>query len=107
MNGPRGVITCSRGLNGSNHWILPIKGREQHVPDSSNHALFAENERNFRGNQLPDGSIGLSPLPKRACVALAQTTLNITVSGRCACVCVWVWCVGAVLCVCCAVSCGV
>ena len=51
MNGPRGVITCSRGLNGSNHWILHISnlrmGREQHVPDSSNHALFPENEGNF------------------------------------------------------------
>ena len=43
MNGPRGVITCSRGLNGSNHWILQISslrmGREQHVPDSCNHAF--------------------------------------------------------------------
>ena len=44
MNGPRGVITCSRGLNGSNHWILQISslrlGREQHVPEFSNHHLF-------------------------------------------------------------------
>ena len=44
MNGPRGVITCSRGLNGSNHWILQISslrmGREQHVLHSSNHHLF-------------------------------------------------------------------
>ena len=62
------------GFTGSNHiMILPIKGREQHVPDSSNHALFPENEGNFWGNQLPDGSISLSPLcrkrticPKRA-----------------------------------------
>ena len=42
--GPRRVITCSRGLNGSNHWILQISslrmGREQHVPESSNHHLF-------------------------------------------------------------------
>ena len=45
--------------------ILPIKGREQHVPDSSNHALFPENEGNFGGNQLPDGSICLSPLCRR------------------------------------------
>ena len=44
MNGPRGVITCSRGLNGSNHWILQISslrmGREQHVPEFSKHHLF-------------------------------------------------------------------
>ena len=41
MNGPRGVITCSRGLNGSNYMmILPIQGREQHVPGSRNHPFF-------------------------------------------------------------------
>ena len=42
--GPRRVITCSRGLNGSNHWILQISslrmGREQHVPEFSKHHLF-------------------------------------------------------------------
>ena len=106
------------GFTGSNHMmILPIKGREQRVPESSNHSLFPENERNFGGNQLPDGSIGLSPLRRRRTicpsisrrafardspdfaffrhisrvfprVTLTQTTLKITVSGRCACVCV-------------------
>ena len=55
-------------------WILHIfslrKDREQHVPDSSNHSLclvelfsFSCSEGNFDGNQLPDGSIGLSPSP--------------------------------------------
>ena len=37
-------------------------GPEEHIPDSINHSLFAENEGNFGGNQLPDGSMGLSPL---------------------------------------------
>ena len=44
MNGPRGVITCSRGLNGSNHWILQISslriGREEHVAESINQSFF-------------------------------------------------------------------
>ena len=35
------------------------------MPESSNHSPFPENERNFGGNQLPDGSIGLSPLRRR------------------------------------------
>ena len=92
-------------------------------------AFFLENEGNLGGNQLPDGSIGLSPLRRRRTicpsiskrafardspdsaffrhisrvfprVTLTQTTLKITVSGRCACVCACVsvsvyvvWCV--------------
>ena len=43
-NGPRRVITCSRGTPKRNHWKLSIlslrRGREQHVPDSSNHSLY-------------------------------------------------------------------
>ena len=57
------------GFTGSKHWILPIQGlrtgREQRVPESSNQSLFPENEGNFGGNQLPDGSSGLSPLRRR------------------------------------------
>ena len=50
--------------------IVPVSslrpGREQHVPDSSNHALFFfENDGKLGGNQLPDGSIGLSSLHRR------------------------------------------
>ena len=51
------------GFTGSYQKILPVsslrKGQEQHVPDSSNHALFPEKEGNLGGNQLPDGSISL------------------------------------------------
>ena len=87
------------------------------MPESSNHSLFfLENDGNLGGNQLPDGSIGLSSLRRRRTicpsalprafardspdfaffqvfsrvfprVTLTQTTLKITVSGRCACVC--------------------
>ena len=36
------------------------------MPESSNHSLFfLENEGNLGGNQLPDGSIGLSSLRRR------------------------------------------
>ena len=35
------------------------------MPESSNHSLFPENERNFGGNKLQDGSIGLSPLRRK------------------------------------------
>ena len=36
------------------------------MPDSSNHSVFfLENEGKLGGNQLPDGSIGLSPLRRR------------------------------------------
>ena len=52
MNGPRSVITCSRGSpeisTGSTHFQVRT-GREQHVPDSSNHALFPENEGTAEG----------------------------------------------------------
>ena len=55
-------------------WILHIFSlridREQHVPDSSNHSLsmiklfsFSRPDGHFGGNQLPDCSISLSPLP--------------------------------------------
>ena len=107
--------------------VLSI-GREQHVPDSTNQSLFPENEGNFRGNQLLYGSIRPSPFtqvqerfarryrnepspeilltlhfagifavfPR---VTLTQTTLKITVSGRCACVCACVWlCIMYVVC---------
>ena len=48
------------------------KGREQHVPDSSNHALYLLKlfnsscpEGNFGGNRQQDGSMSLSPpIPK-------------------------------------------
>ena len=57
------------GFTGSYHRILPIsslrKVREQGVHDSTNQSLFPENEGNFGGNQLPDGSIRLSPLRPR------------------------------------------
>ena len=124
IKGPCGVVTCSRGSQEVTTGSYPFKvgewGREQHVPESSNHALFPENEGNFVENQLLDGSIGLSPLCRRRTicpsisqrdfardspdfaffrhfsrvfphVALTQTTLKITVSGRCACVCACVW----------------
>ena len=35
------------------------------MPESSNHSLLPGNEGNFGGNQLPDGSIRLSPLRRR------------------------------------------
>ena len=36
------------------------------MPDSSDHSLFfLENEGKLGGNQLPDGSIGLSSLRRR------------------------------------------
>ena len=102
------------------------------MPESSNHSLFPENERNFGWNQLPHGSISLSPLRRRRTicpsiskrafvrdspdfaffrnisrvfprVTLTQTTLQITVSGRCSCVCACVCdceCVCCVLCAC-------
>ena len=126
-------LSLAREVDESNHRIFPIFslriGREEHASDSSNHALFPENEANFGGNQLPDGSIRLSPLCRRRTicpsiskrafakdspdfaffrhisrvfprVTLTQTTLKITVSGRCACVCVCVveYCVCCVLC---------
>ena len=105
-------------------------GREQHVPDSTNQSLFHENEGNFGGNQFLYGSIRPSPpcrrrticpsISKRAFardspdfvffkhipkvfprVTLTQTTLKITVSGRCACVraCLWL-CIVHVVVVC-------
>ena len=54
-----------------NPWILPISslriGREQHVPDSSNHSpcliklfSFSSPEGDLGGNQQPDGPISLS-----------------------------------------------
>ena len=57
-----------------NLWILYIFSlridREQHVPDSSNHSLyliklfsFSNLEGSSAGNQLPEGSISLSPSP--------------------------------------------
>ena len=56
-------------LTGSKHWIVPVQslriGRKEHVPESSNNTLFPGNEGNFGGNQLPDGSIRLSPLRRR------------------------------------------
>ena len=66
-------LSLAPEVHQSNHWILPIKslrlGREQHVPDSSNHPLYMMKlfnssflEGNFGGNQLLDGSISLSPL---------------------------------------------
>ena len=94
-------------------------------------AFFLRIEGNFGGNQLPDGSIRLSPLCRRRMICpsiskrafardspdfaffrhfsrfsrallLLKTTLKITVSGRCACVCA---CVCCVLCMLCAVLC--
>ena len=62
-------LSLAREVDESNHRIFPIFslriGREEHASDSSNHALFPENEGNFGGNQLPDGSIRLSPLCRR------------------------------------------
>ena len=105
-------------------WIVPVQslriGREERVPESSNHSLFPGNEGKFGGNQLPDGSIRLSPLRRRPICpsiskrafakvspdfvfsgifrgfprvhtyALTQTTRKITVDCRCVCVCVHV-----------------
>ena len=69
---PRRVTTWPQRFKKRNPWILHVFcltiDREQHVPDSSNHSLyltkllsFSNLEGNFGGNQLPDGSIGLSP----------------------------------------------
>ena len=117
MNGPRGVITCSRGSPGESTGSYTFK--------------VCENEGKLGGNQLPDGSIGLSSLRRRRTicpsvsaralardspdfaffwhisrvfprVALTQTTLKITVCGRCACVCACV----VVYCVCCVLCCA-
>ena len=114
-------LSLAPEVHQSNDWILPIQslrtGREQHVPNSSNHPLYLLKlfnsiypEGNFGGNQLPVGSMSLSPLypsttndlhvpqefpltlpfsgivhhlsgPNRC--ALTQTTLKITVSCRC------------------------
>ena len=94
------------------------------MPESSNHSLFPENERNFGGNQLPDGSIGLSPLRRRRTInepspgillALPFSSIFQGFSARysysnhsqdhgqwqvcmCVCVCVVVYCVCCVLC---------
>ena len=41
---PRRVLTWPHKFTERNHWILPIQGlrtgREQHVPESSNHSLY-------------------------------------------------------------------
>ena len=62
-------------LDGSKHWIVPVQclriGREEHVPESSNHSLFPGNDGNFGGNQLPDGSIRPSPLRRRRTICPA------------------------------------
>ena len=68
---PHRVITCFRGSPketlGSNPFSSLRIGREQHVPDSSNHSLclmklfsFSYPEGNSGGNELLDGSISLS-----------------------------------------------
>ena len=42
MDGQRGVVTCSRGSPGESTGSYPFKiGREQRVPESSNHSLFS------------------------------------------------------------------
>ena len=61
-NGPRRVSTCSRGSPKVTTGCYPLSlriGREQHVPDSSNHSLHLMKllgssypEGNVRGNQL-------------------------------------------------------
>ena len=66
--------------------ILPSsslrKGREQRVPESSNHSLFfLENDGNLGGNQLPDGSIGLSSRRRRRTIcpsASAQALARVS-----------------------------
>ena len=67
MNGLRRVITCFRGSPKETIGSFPFSSFE-HVPDSSNHSLcqiklfsFSNLDGNFGGNQLPDGSINLSP----------------------------------------------
>ena len=67
-NGPRGVITC-RGVSpevtlGSYPFQVEKSSRTS-VHDSTNQSLFPENEGKFGGNQMPDGSIRLSPLRPR------------------------------------------
>ena len=68
--GPSGVVTCSRGSPGESTGSYTFKVRESvennTLPIPPIVRFFLKNERNFGGNQLPDGSIGLSPLPKRA-----------------------------------------
>ena len=70
---PHRVFDLVTEVHQRNERILPIFslriGREQHVPDSSNHLLcliklfsFSNLEEIFGGNQ-PDGSICLSPSP--------------------------------------------
>ena len=48
------------------------------MPDSTNQSLFPGNEGNFGGNQLPDGSIRLSPhRPRRRmiCPSISKRAL--------------------------------
>ena len=120
MNDPRGVITCSRDLNGSIHWILQISslrmGREQHVVEFSNHHLFLKIRKISEGHSYQLVHFGnrrrtiCSSISQRDFVrdspvfvffmhisrvfprvTLTQTTLKITVSDRRACVCTCVW----------------
>ena len=71
---PRTVLTGPREVHQKNERIVPIflslrEGRQQHVPDSSNHSLYlmklfnsSSPEGNCGENQLWDGSICLSHL---------------------------------------------
>ena len=72
-----------------NPWISHIFSlridRQQHVPDSSNHSLylvklfsFSNLEENFGGNQLPDGSICLSPSSLRPSTTTTASTTTTT-----------------------------
>ena len=66
INGPRGVITCSMGSPGvTTWWSYPLKVENNTFPIPLIMRFFPENEGNFWGNQLPDGSISLSPLCRR------------------------------------------
>ena len=120
-----------RGVHQRNHRILPISslrvGREQHVPDSSNHVFFLKMKATSEGTSYqmvrlvfrhlrrkrticpsasplafarvsPDFAFFRHFLKLFPRVTLTHTTLKITVSGRCACACGCVLCVSVCVC---------